>query len=219
MRLAVILAALLAAAPAGAGTCPQNTISVGCWPDGIGQTGDIPAARYGQAGSFEAWSAGQQCQYGCYDLSAGVLVAVGRANTQGGCLAGVNVTDVYTLVGPAGPALSFEAVLVVDATMAPHTTYYASLDGPGGASQSISGTDDGEVAIPLAIVPGDSFTLGVRLSSAGDTGAYPPGDGIAHGTIRFRGLPEGYSIVSCQNYDLPTPARPSSWGGVKAHYR
>ena len=50
-------------------------------------------------------------------------------------------------------------------------------------------------------------------------GFYPEGEVTATGLIRFRGLPEGYHVVSCQQYDEPTPAHPSTWGGVKALYR
>jgi hypothetical protein len=42
---------------------------------------------------------------------------------------------------------------------------------------------------------------------------------VATGTIRFRGLPEGYSLVSCQHYDVPVPAHAVSWGKIKGAYR
>jgi hypothetical protein len=38
-------------------------------------------------------------------------------------------------------------------------------------------------------------------------------------TIRFRGLPTGDVISSCQGDDRATPTRAGTWRGVKALYR
>ena len=77
----------------------------------------------------------------------------------------------------------------------------------------------GEAAITLSHAPGESFLVSADLNASGFNGVYPPGWATVTGEIRFRGLPAGYSVVSCQNYDVPVPAHTSSWGGVKALYR
>jgi hypothetical protein len=59
----------------------------------------------------------------------------------------------------------------------------------------------------------------MEVNASGDFGVFPVNYDRVTGLIRFRGLPAGYSVVSCQAYDLPTPALRATWGGVKAQYR
>jgi hypothetical protein len=120
MRIASLFLFALLATPAAAADCPQNMLSAGCYPDAIGLQGNAPAATLGQDG-FEAWTAGQPCLTGCYDLPAGVLVAKGSVNPYGGCVAAAQVHDDFEIVGPPGPPLSFEALLQVHAVLVAHT--------------------------------------------------------------------------------------------------
>jgi hypothetical protein len=216
MKLAIVCALALLAAPAMAGVCPDNEVFTGGSFDAVGFSSNAPTGTFGPTGVVP-WD-GSPCQNGCYDLVAGKLVAVGWTNTVGGGLSGVKTRDIYQVVGPGGPPLAFEAVLIVQAVLAPHISFTASLDGPGPPA-TCAGGPDCEAAIPLSFAPGTPFTLEADLVTAGENGVFPEAAGVATGTIRFRGLPAGYSIVSCQNYDLPTPALPATWGGVKALYR
>jgi hypothetical protein len=215
MRSAIVCALALLASPAVA-TCPENIIWKGCW-DGVGQTStDATADATTKMGP---WSAGQPCAAGCYDLTHGTLVANGAGGMDSpGCFSRVLVQDTYQVVGPAGPALTFEAVLQVSATMSGNAGYRAGIAqswiNPG--DEQCTGGTNCEAAISLSYAPGASFPVWAVVDAGG---FHPEGLVTAQGVIRFRGLPEGYRVVSCQNYDLPTPARPSSWGGVKALYR
>jgi hypothetical protein len=131
----------------------------------------------------------------------------------------VKTHDVYTLVGPGNAAVAFEGLLQTHAVLPAGGHYVASIEGPGYAQASTFDVPDDELSVALSIVPGDTFMLVAFLSAYGDQSIQPLAPVVANGTIRFRGLPAGYSIVSCQNYDLPTPALPATWGGVKALYR
>lgn len=219
MRLAIaVLCVVLLPATAWAGAaCPENTIANGCWPDAIAFSANSPTGTMGASG-IVPWTVGTTCQTGCYDLPAGALAARGAANTVGGCGSNVQVSDVYQILGPPGPALAFEAVLFIHADLAPYTAAGGTIES-GAQSATVAATPNGEAAIPLSYAPGQSFLVRTSLNAGGFDGAYPPGQVIATGMIRFRGLPATYSVVSCQNYDVPTPARPLSWGGVKALYR
>jgi hypothetical protein len=217
MRLAIVFIFALLATPAAAGVCPDNQLTAGCWVDAVNIFTNAPTGTFGPSGEVP-WTAGTPCDNACYDLPAGTLAARGVADTQGGCIGAARAQDVYEIVGPAGPPLAFEAVLQVHAELAAFTSYVASIDA-GGESAECNVGPDCEAAIALSYAPGMPFLLMAEALAAGDKGSHPEGVARVTAQIRFRGLPAGYSIVSCQNYDLPTPAMPSSWGGVKALYR
>jgi hypothetical protein len=74
------------------------------------------------------------------------------------------------------------------------------------------------ITLPVTLVAGQANELEFQL------GGYraPGGDHHVEGTgsWRFLGLPAGAEVVSCQGFvGGPTPARPASWGTVKALYR
>src|SRR5262245_14204038 len=217
MRNVLAAMLLMTAGSAGAGSCPDNAISAGCWPDAIGYSSSLPAAQLGPSG-VEAWTEGQPCTHGCYDLPAGKVVGVGYVNTQGGCLGGVRVSDVYTLIGPGTSPVSFYALMQFHPTLPAGGHYSAQLYVPGGPSGQASDATDGEIFLPLSMVPGEPFTLHADVEAYGDQSIQPVAKVVAEATILF-GTSAGYSIVSCRNYDVPLPARPTSWGGVKALYR
>lgn len=218
MRLAIVL--LLACAAPTFAACPENSIYLGGGFDAVSQQGTNGSAQYGMStNGFEAWSAAMNCPSGCYDLPAGVLAAAAHANPYGGTVAGVHVADIYTLTGPSGPARTFQASLVVTASIGAHTGYRAEITGPGGASADVLALPAGEATIDVNVAPGGSFTIGMSLDAGGESGAFGYADVLARSALVFSGLPEGYGIVSCQNYDQPTPASRPSWGEVKALYR
>ena len=207
---------LIAAGRAFADPCPDNGISAGCWPDAIGYTSSLPAAQLGPSG-VEAWTIGQPCTHGCYDLVNGRVVAVGAVNTQGGCLGGVQVSDVYTLMGRGTDPVSFYALMEFGITRPAGGHWKAHLYVEGGPSGEASDATIPEIFLPLSAVPGVPFTLHADIEAYGDQSIQPLAPVIADATILF-GTP-GYWIVSCRGYDVPTPAHPTSWGGVKALYR
>ena len=176
----------------------------------------MPASINSTQGS---WSPAEICPTACYDLVSGKLVARGYGGAYGpGCHSRVLVHDDYQLLGPPGPAVSFEAVLQVSSSMSGNAGYGAGIAqtwiNPGEEQCTIGASC--EAAIALSYAPGASFPLWAVVA-AGAT--YPEGEILSIGHIRFRGLPAGYRVVSCQNYDVPTPAHALSWGGVKALYR
>jgi len=76
----------------------------------------------------------------------------------------------------------------------------------------------GLVSLPLTIVAGQPETLGfefwARRSLGGSHGAE------ADGVIRFTGLSEGQSVISCQGFaGQITPTHRASWGALKTLYR
>lgn len=216
MRLAIVL--LLALAAPAFADCPYNSIYLGGGFDAVGQNGNDPAAQYGVQG-FAPWSAGMNCTTGCYDLPAGVIAAMAHANPYGGSIAGVSVSDVYTLTGPAGPPRTFQASLVMTADVGANTGYRAAIIGPGLVADGVASLGSGTATIDVTAAPGSSFVIMMSLDAGGDNGAHGYADVVARGNLVFSGLPAGYGIVSCQNYDQPTPASRPSWGRVKALYR
>ena len=219
MRLAIALTLTLCAFVSSAhAACPENSIFSGGSFDAISQQGTDAAAQYGQVG-FEPWSFQQNCPIGCYDLKAGVLAAVGHANPYGGGNAGVSTVDVYEVTGPAGGSLTFNVSLLVQASVDPYAHYMATIEGPAGASSSVSDQASGEAMIQVTAAPGAPFSIHASLVAGGEANPTPYGDVRARAYLIFSGFPAGYGIVSCQNYDQPVPTRPTTWGGLKGIYR
>jgi hypothetical protein len=88
-------------------------------------------------------------------------------------------------------------------------------DGLSANSSCTSVDVDRLLSIPLEHLPGEVFQVTMKLNTGGSC-SFATADGV----LRFEDVPAGYSIRSCQGYDaFPTPARPTSWGNVKAAYR
>ena len=211
---------LLLAGPVSAAQCPDNMIVVGGTDVGVvssAATGSVIWLE-GPGDQFVPWDATQACSQGCYDLPKGTLVAAGFNTLYGPGTGTVRVADEYVVVGPAGPDLSFEVVLQLTATIDTEGTATAGIGRDWSASQTIQRTTTGmeQTVLPIVVAPGTPFRLHARASAVG--GHYE-GTGIAKATIRFQGLPSGYVITSCQGFDVPVPTLPTTWGGVKAHYR
>jgi hypothetical protein len=205
-------------AQAGA-LCPENTMW-GCSDAAL--ITRLPGATTDSFNGTElAWDVSQPCAGDCYDLKAGVLIARGSGSPWGDCNSNVLVHDEYQIVGPPGPALTFSAL------MQAYTTISGGAGVKGGLAQSwinpgdeqfartTSGTD--ESSLSLTYAPGQTFPVWATLRAGGT--APVVGDAYVFAFLRFTGLPAGYSVISCQNYDVPVPAHPITWGGVKALYR
>lgn len=217
MRQLLGFAFLLAlASPARAGeSCPVNTFYISSTSVGYRSTTPTGSIEFTKPGyQVVPWDAGQQlCFEGCYDLPRATIVARGYNSLYGPAATLVIVADEYVVLGPQGPPLSFEVVLQLNATIQIEGTASAGL-----GSQMIQVTASGvtSLALPVEVAPGTPFLIRAFASAVG---GYLDGMGLAIVTIRFRGLPDSYAITSCQGYDQQTPARATTWGGVKALYR
>lgn len=213
--LAVSLALVAAlTAPASWADCPVSVL----WS--CGSDAGIPSTLLGATteGGVEPWSIGEPCLEGCYDIVHGALEARGSSGGLGpSCGSGAEMVDDYWIVGPpSAQPLAFEVLLLADVTITGTSRCDGQLWPPYlGFSTTSSGPQS--VVAPLTKSVGEVFRLEAHLGTWGGG----PGVGSAHATasLRFRGLPAGYSIVSCHGYALTTPARSASWGGVKSLYR
>ncbi len=210
---------LTLASPAWAGeSCPENAFHVSRTSVGFHSTTSTGSIEFTQSGDqIVPWDAGQPCIEGCYDLPKATIVARGYNDLYGPADTHVSVADEYVVLRPPGPALSFEVVLQLNATIKIEGTARAGLGVPGSPSQiQVTASGVTSLALPVVIAPGTPFLVGAFASAVG--GRFD-GMGLAIATIRFRGLPDAYAITSCQGYDQQTPTRPTTWGGVKARYR
>lgn len=212
------LACCSATAHAGA-TCPDNMIW-GCSDAAL--ITNLPGATTDALnGQEHAWDVSQNCQGDCYDLKAGVLIARGSATPWGDCNSNVMVHDEYQIVGPAGPPLTFKVLLQAYTTISGTAGIGGGLAqswiNPGGEQFTRSTTGTDESSLSLTYAPGQTFPVWATLRAGG--AAPVVGEAYVFAFLRFSGLPEGYSVVSCQNYDVPVAVHPVTWGGVKAVYR
>lgn len=152
--------------------------------------------------------------------------------------ASMNTADDYVLSGPvAGAPTSFSAVWHLSGTVSGGTVSLPSLppfcSGATGDWSATAGAQNvarhyvgcptplvvGEdVVIPMTVTAGSHFSLTTQTLVHGDC------DG--HGAsldwqLRFVGLPAGCAVTSCWGFgaDRATPARRTSWGLLKQHYR
>ncbi len=146
----------------------------------------------------------------------------------------VRATDRFDVVNvPAGTPVALLAALDVDGTS--RTDCYlpdcggwfgARIYGPGTTVEqqvTAQGSPTGEaplhttLTLPVTIVAGTGLTLSFELYEFVAAGVQGGGGGTAR--IRFTGLTGNANVVSCQGYSLVTPARPGTWGALKAIYR
>lgn len=152
-----------------------------------------------------------------------------------GADATIAAIDVFVLRGPAlGPAIEFRAELDVSGSagggegsfggchsgsmdfsfglpgIAPMTMHIEGRCGWNSGSQTFS--------IPITRLPDEPFTLEILVSSraGGQSGS---SGGSA--SLRFVGLPPGYSITSCKGFttSVPVSTRRTTWGKLKKFYR
>ena len=172
-----------------------------------------------------------------YDLVAGMVHEHSFAGLGGSTW--VRVSDLYDVAGvaPGTPVLATAELLVDDAwvetvgcggTGCWGFVYARIVSGPDSIEAS-NGINVYESNTKVSLTPfgsklGITFTAGTpipltfRIEGHQTAGGSHATDATAR--IRFSGLPAGASVVSCQGYvDPSTPARPSSWGRLKAAYR
>ena len=219
-RLSAMSLLVLTTTAAAGTSCPDNMIGVSR-TDVLFVTAAPTASitwTEGEGDQVVPWDATQPCPEGCYDLPKGTVVARGWNYLYGPGDTFVSVSDKYVVTGPAGPPLAFEVVLQLDATIVDEGTADAGVAANGSASQYLQLTATGmtQTAVPILVAPGTTFEV---WESAHAVGGRFGGTGLAVASIRFRGLPAGYAISSCQGFDRPTPTQSVTWGGVKAQYR
>jgi len=204
---------------AAADSCPQNRIDVSRTDVGFWSTAPTGSIEFTQSGDqIVSWDAAQRCTEGCYDLPKATLVARGFNSLYGPGVTHVSVTDDYVVLGPAGAALAFEVVLQLSATIDVEGTADAGVGAAGSPSQALqlAATGHAELELPVVVAPGTPFEVNAYAAAVG---GHFDGTGLAVATLRFRGLPAGYVIASCNGYDQQTPSRPATWGALKSRYR
>jgi hypothetical protein len=77
---------------------------------------------------------------------------------------------------------------------------------------------DRTYSLGVAVAQGDSFVVNASLRSGTESFS---GRGSANSQIYFPDLPPGVQLHSCHGFtiDTATPARRSTWGGLKTRYR
>jgi len=218
MLILVAIAAIGWTGSSEAASCPANWMNV----DDVGYPSYGPSATLGSGedgGMYVPWAAGTPCVSGCYDLPNGWLESRGYNTLYGDPGTRVAVEDDYWVEGPPGAdPIAFEIVFLVHAEICSGGSGFATFGLPSSTSRDfpIATSGDTEGSIPITRAPLEHFSIDAAVWAIG--GRYD-GESDVRGVIRFRGVPAGYVVRSCQNYDLPTPARPATWGGVKALYR
>src|SRR5688572_21676581 len=152
-----------------------------------------------------------------YDLVSGQV----WASADGGGSATVLAVDEFAFHGVApGALVAIEGLLTFAGFVSGPTSFQASIsDGQSSSSTGrVTENASGVLVLPMVKVAGESFRLTYSVDY--DAGYSFMGSSVS-GTLRFRGLPPGARVVSCQGFqqDFPVPTIPASWGSVKATYR
>ena len=210
MRSVILVAlAMMAAASVAAAdvSCPASWMNVG----------DVAYPSYGPSATlgsgedgveYVSWDAGTVCGSGCYDLPMGWLESRGYNTLYGNPGTSVSVEDEYWIEGPPAQ-IAFEVVFVLHAEICPGGSGFASFGTPNSPPHDfpIAGSGDIEAAIAIVKAPLEHFSINATVWAIGGRS---DGESDVRGIIRFRGLPAGYVVRSCQGYDLATPVRPAT---------
>lgn len=190
----------------------------------VGYASYGPTATLGQDGqgpTFVPWAAGTPCHAGCYDLPHGWVESHGYNTLYGDPGTSVRAEDDYRIEGPpTADAMTFEVVIRIRAEVCPGGAGFVRVSVPASPAPDLvfdlkqSGEIEGSMPVTAGLL--EPFRAGAIVWAIG--GRYD-GESDVQAVIRFRGLPAGYVVRSCQGYDLATPVRPATWGGVKAAYR
>jgi hypothetical protein len=209
--------------------CPTNT----AW--GYPPVGD----SHGITSSSPTWSDHVQCGSFTLDLLAGTVQLIGAGGGgEYSCASSLQASDVYTMVGPASAVpIPFEVRVHLIGSLTAGLQSYpfigttcntsrvqftvssdaatATFADASSYSPCLGKSLVGDLAVPLAKLPGEPFPVVYDLRT-GTSG----GVGTIGGAITFANLPDGYRIVSCQGYgSAPVPTLPTSWGKLKQAYR
>jgi len=227
LRLLVVLMAAGVASEAGA-QCPSNYLQV--LPPGVANSvtrtsfAPVDFASGSYSGSYgpSIYSAGA---YVGYNLATGALTdnCWGTLYTQGS----VATHDIFTLHGPAGnEPVAFKADGL--ARVQNDGGGSCTLEVRVGSSDSTTAIAGGgtyitqELLVPITRTVGQTFDLFTSITITGG-GGLPEDDTTSDYSslsLSFSGLPDGYWVTSCQGFgQFATPARPQTWGHLKAAYR
>ena len=99
------------------------------------------------------WQAGTPCPTACYDRPHGRVEAHWTAGGTSRCSNGVAARDTFALDGPEGPAVSFEAVLLVQCAIVNEGSAYAAF-WTAGPIQNYNVSGNYELVLPLTVVTG-----------------------------------------------------------------
>lgn len=223
---AVVLGALFFVPPAvGADACPASDVYL-LGPDTL----PIAAATYDTTLSEN----GGITAHAAFDVGAGTLAAIHGELYPG--QTSVTVHDSFDIAGlPAGTPVTVTAELVADGEIT--TTgcggagcggsVYASIATAGELAEQLEGgilfapgtrPEHLVVRLPVTLTAGTPQPIAFRVYGARGPGGNHRAE--LAGAYRFLDLPPGASVVSCRGFvQSPTPARPASWGRVKAAYR
>jgi hypothetical protein len=212
--LSVALATSLFAAPVFAQCLPDTVL---CSNYGYGTPTVTADSSQSCVGS---WTASQSCFGACYDLPLGQLAILG-----GGTIAPwwnhASSQDSYQLIGPqTDTPITFVAQVRIQGSLSSSAYGSASLQANAEPAQIVDFAGGGSplndtLSVTLEYRSGDSFVLRGTLSAGGP--AYQTAD--VRSRLQFVGLHGGWSIASCQGYDVPVPAMPTTWGWLRARYR
>jgi hypothetical protein len=220
LALALTVAALATGARAvhAGGTCPASEFDLG----GLVTQQDAAAASASAGSRVVSYDLPHAHLFVHHDGGLGATVVTAR--------------DAYDVIGvPAGTP--------VDATVELVAPGYVQTDGCGGTgcwgelrarittpsttlSQASGATIFAAATVPVSVtvtvpvhfVAGTPLTIEFRLEGYRAPGGSHVVEG--NGSWTFKDLPEGVVVTSCQGFvDPSTPARPATWGSLKAHYR
>ena len=204
--------------PARAADCPADSVN----------SAEITAAAFDTVWLSHHVSL-VDTSYAAYDLVAGHIE--GRIySPEGSGEVWIRTWDDYTLdlpgAGPTPAAITLELFAHVEGS--PVLGAYAGathfwVTGPGVNWDEIAALItawDRVIEIPISVSPNTPFRLRYSiLLQTGLNGLEAP----EYATLRFRfkDLPPGSGLVSCQGFLAggPVPARTTTWGNLKARYR
>lgn len=228
-RATLFTALSLALVPTlGSATCPTN------YAQGVGRREpDLLQS------TSPTWNVSVPCGDIAIDLIAGtVQLSGGGAGGEYTCSAYVEANDTYQIIGPNRDApLAFDVRVHLSGevggglqswpyigTICSSISFRFGLTSGASAAEFADRTTispcsghafESDLVLHLTKLPGEPFPVRYRpeLSAHG-------AHGFIRGVILFEGLPDGYSIRSCQGYGgQPVPATSRSWGELKHTYR
>ena len=219
---AVVILAVLAAAPAWGQTCAPTLVSIG-----TDEPFEVQSARFDTTGGSS-----ESSYLISFDLAAGTLET--RMDGNGFGRTQLEAADRFRIDGLAGTAL-IDAVLEVTAVRmngcglqcAWAMTRVEWRDEAGGRVDHLADTRQFgvyhfEMTLPVLVSFGQPFTLFTVIETqVQGLGANLFGRADVSTRLRFDGVPAGARITSCHGFDSApnTPVAHSSWGRVKALYR
>lgn len=161
-----------------------------------------------------------------YDIPAGTLRAFGGGGGS------VTMRDSFHVVGPTdGTPLEFTAQLVLLGSASRTGCQFGGAGVSGRLVEGASNAADTFVVAPPCGTIYLNTTLEVQIhrlsgerfqiSASVGAGGYEGGSESIDGTLRFAGLPEGASVVSCNGFHQgpPVPVARGYWGELKTRYR